>query len=136
MSLILKYQGVSIFSSTLRLNYIFAENFCHSVCCYFRQKRWGFVYFVEIDGVITSQSILSVVTRAAISANINFQDPNGNNILLSTATTNTFRHRQFFQVHLTQPMKHVDIPGFLAALKPAWQTLRPCEIQISLFFDK
>ena len=114
----------------------FSENLCHSIFCSFRVKRWGFAYYVEIDGVITSQRILRIVSRAAINANINFQDPNGNNILLSTTTTNAFRHRHFFQVHLTQPMKHVDIPGFLAALKPAWQTLRPGKIHFSLFFDK
>ena len=98
---------------------------------------------VEIDGVSTNKSGLSHPFYCIPScyipscyANINFQDPNGNNILLSTTTTNAFRHRHFFQVHLTQPMKHVDIPGFLTALKPAWQTLRPGTINISLFFDE
>ena len=87
---------------------------------YFREKRYGFVYFVEIDGVVTSKSLLETVDRLTIQTLVQFQDPNGNAIETTQDTTNAFRYRHFFQVPLSVPMKYVDIPGFITAVKDIW----------------
>ena len=96
-----------------------------SVNYFFREKRYGFVYFVEIDGVIMSKSVLSIVQPLMIRTQINFKDPNDKDYVVMSDMNNAFRHKHFFQVQLTEPMKYADIPDFLARVKPSWTTLQP-----------